>query len=78
LPLGCWRFCFNRRLSVNEKLVTIDRAEAVSGINRRTIRRRIAAGELPAVIDPRDRRRKLIRTTDLRKYLGEVGLQKVA
>ena len=63
---------------MSEKLVTLDRASDLTGVTVRTLRRRLAAGELPAVIDPRDRRRKLIRTTDLRKYLGEVPMRNVA
>ena len=58
-----------------EQLLTIDRAAAVSGITERTIRRRIAQGELPALISPIDKRRKLIRVSDLRRYLGEVPMK---
>ena len=61
-----------------DKLLTLDRAAEVSGITVRTIRRRLAAGELPAVVDPRDRRRKLVRTTDLKRYLGEVPMKNAA
>jgi excisionase family DNA binding protein len=60
------------------KLLRLEEAAAASGITPRTIRRRVANGEIPAVIDPRDRRRKLIRITDLRRYVGEVGLQKAS
>lgn len=63
---------------MTEKLLTLDRAADVSGITERTLRRRIAHGELPAIVSPHDRRRKLIRATDLRKLLGEVPLRKAA
>ncbi len=59
-------------------LVSIDRAAIMAGMNERTFRRRIAAGELPTLTDCRDRRRKLVRLDDLRKYLGEVPMQKVS
>ncbi len=59
-------------------LVSIDQAATLAGMNERTLRRRIAAGELPTMIDVRDKRRKLIRLDDLRKYLGEVPMQKAS
>ena len=61
-----------------EKLLTIDKAADMSGITVRTIRRRLAAGELSAVIDPRDKRRRLIRTADLKRYLGELPMRNAA
>lgn len=61
-----------------EKLVTLNRASDLTGITVRTLRRRLAAGELPAVIDQRDRRRKLVRTTDLKKILGGMPMRNAA
>ncbi len=55
--------------------VHIDRAAILAEMNERTFRRRIAAGELPTLTDPRDRRRKLVRVDDLRKYFGEVPMR---
>ena len=60
------------------KLVSIDRAATLAGMNQRTFRRRVASGELVTLTDPRDRRRKLVRLDDLRKYLGEVPMQKAS
>ena len=60
------------------KLVSIDRAATLAGMNERTFRRRVAAGEVVTLTDPRDRRRKLVRLDDLRNYLGEVDLQKAS
>lgn len=55
---------------MNEKLLTIDGAAQRAGMSRRTITRRIHAGELPTRVDPRDRRRKLVHVSDLRKLVG--------
>jgi sugar lactone lactonase YvrE len=57
------------------QLLTIDRAAVMAGMNERTFRRRIAAGEMPTLISPIDRRRKLIRLDDLRRYMGEVPIK---
>jgi hypothetical protein len=74
LPVGI--FVSERGNDLSEpKLLTIDRAAILAEMNERTFRRRIAAGELPTLTDPRDRRRKLVRLDDLRKYLGEVEVQ---
>lgn len=55
-------------------LLPIARAARMAGMTPRTLRRRIAAGDVAAMTDPRDRRRKLIRLDDLRHYLGEVPM----
>lgn len=60
------------------QLLTIDRAAIVAGMHQRTLRRRIAAGELVTLKDPRDRRKKLIRLADLQKYLGDLPMQHAA
>ena len=59
-------------------LVSIDRAASMAAMNERTFRRRVAAGEIATLTDPRDRRRKLVRLDDLRKYLGEVGFKQAS
>ncbi len=56
------------------QLVPIGHAAHLSGMSQRTLRRRIAAGEVATLTDPRDRRRKLVRMDDLRRYLGEVPM----
>lgn len=63
-------------MDVTDRVLTIDRAATVAEMSARTLRKRIAEGAIPALVDPRDRRRKLIRTADLKKYLGrEVPLK---
>lgn len=57
----------------NTKLLRIEDAAKVAAMPDRTIRRRIRAGVLPTVQDPRDNRRKLIRPADLSRMLGETG-----
>ncbi len=58
--------------------VRVDEAARLAGMHVRTLRRRVADQSLPTVIDPRDRRIKLIRVADLKTYCGEVGLAKHA
>jgi hypothetical protein len=55
-------------------LVSIDQAATLATMNRRTFRRRLAAGEIPTVRSFRDRRVKLISLTDLRRFMGEEGV----
>ena len=61
-----------------EKVLLLPQAAEAAGMNLRTLRRRLAQGDIPALVDPRDKRRRLIRVTDLKKYLGEVGMQTAA
>jgi hypothetical protein len=51
--------------------VSINQAATLAGMNRRTLRRRLAAGELPTIRSFRDHRMKLIRVEDLRRFMGE-------
>jgi len=59
-------------------LVGIDQAATLAQINPRTFRRRIAAGEIPTIRSFRDRRVKLIRLDDLKRFMGEKEVQKAS
>ena len=54
-----------------DRVLTLDRAAIALGMPARTIRRRIAEGQIPAYVDPRDRRRKLVRIVDLKNFVGD-------
>lgn len=50
--------------------LTVHEAAARLGCSPRTLRRRIAAGEIIAAADPVDRRRRYLTADELRRWLG--------
>ncbi len=60
------------------KLLTVPEAAEATGMTPRTLRRRIAAGELSAIVDPRDRRRHLLKIVDLKRNIAPVELKQAS
>jgi len=60
------------------RLVPINEAAALAGMNPRTLRRRVSDSSIETVRDPRDRRVKLIRIVDLERYMGEMPLKRAS
>ena len=60
------------------KLLTIDSAAAYAEMTKRTFRRRLSAGEIPTIRSYADRRVKLIRLEDLKRFMGDEVYMKQA
>ena len=63
---------------MSEKVLLLPQAAKAAGMTPRTLRRRLAQGDIPAYVDPSDKRRKLVRVADLKRYMGVKGLQTAA
>jgi hypothetical protein len=61
-----------------DEYLTFSGASKHSGLNRATIRRRVEEGVLPVYLSPADRRRRLVKVSDLDRLMEPVPVQSVA